>query len=195
MSNGTGARQLEDLVAELAEGQRNRYFGKYRGLVTDISDPDQLGRIKATVPAVFGENATSPWAMPCVPFAGPDHGLVLLPVVGDGVWIEFEGGNISHPIWSGCWWSSGQMPSPHGETVRLLATTAGRKIVIDDDADEISIIHPGGGEITITADEITLSLGACQIKITATEINLNSGMVKVTTAGASMVNDAFKVGA
>jgi hypothetical protein len=48
--------------------------------------------------------------------------------------------------------------------------------------------------VKLSSDAIVLSLGACEIKITTTEIDLNHGMVKVTTAGASLVNDAFKVG-
>ncbi|HEY8613423.1 MAG TPA: phage baseplate assembly protein V, partial [Roseomonas sp.] len=66
--------ELESLIVELAEFQRSRHFGKYRGLVSDISDPEGLLRIKATVPAVYGE-VESPWAMPSLPFAGPGHGL------------------------------------------------------------------------------------------------------------------------
>jgi len=29
-----------------------KYFGKYRGLVTDNRDPEQMGRIRARVPDV-----------------------------------------------------------------------------------------------------------------------------------------------
>ena len=47
----------------------------------------------------------------------------------------------------------------------------------------------------MSANEIVLKLGACELKITQSEINLNNGMVKVTAAGASLVNDALKVGA
>lgn len=184
----------ENLLVNLAEFQRTRHFGKYRGLVRDVSDPDGLGRIKAEVPAVYADQ-DSPWAMPSVPFAGPQHGLVLLPEVGDGVWIEFEGGDISRPIWSGCWWANNQRPSPQGEKIRLLATSAGHQVVLDEDGDEIKLVHPGGAEITMSADAIVLKLGSCELKITTSEINLNNGMVKVTTAGASLVNDAFKVGA
>ena len=79
--------------------------------------------------------------------------------------------------------------------MRLLATSAGHQVVIDEDADEIRVVHPGGAEIRLSADEIVLSMGACELKITTSEIDLNHGMVKVTTAGASLVNDAFKVGA
>ena len=186
--------EFEELVVRVAELQRSRHFGKYRGIVRDVSDPDGLGRIRASVPAVYDEE-DSPWALPAVPFAGPQHGLVLLPEVGDGVWIEFEGGDVSRPIWSGFWWASGERPSPQGEKVRLLATRGGHQVVIDEDADEIRLVHPGGAEVVLSSSEISLKLGSCELRITSSEINLNNGMVKVTTAGASLVNDAFKVGA
>jgi hypothetical protein len=184
---------VEALTVRLAELERSRHYGKYRGLVRDVSDPDKLCRIKAEVPAVYGEQQ-SPWAMPALPFAGPSHGLVLLPEVGDGVWIEFEGGDIARPIWSGMWFASGQRPSPDGEKARLLATSAGHQVLVDEDGDEIKLVHPGGAEVTLGSSEITLKLGVCELKITATEINLNNGMVKVTAAGASLVNDALKIG-
>jgi len=187
------ATEFETLLVQLAEFQRSRHFGKYRGLVRDIEDPEGLLRIKAEVPAVYGE-VDSPWAMPALPFAGPGHGLVLLPEVGDGVWIEFEGGDISRPIWSGCWFAKDQRPSPDGQTARLLATSAGHQVLLDEEADEIRLIHPGGAQVTIGKDGITLSFGSCTLAVNRTEINLNNGMVKVTTAGASLVNDAFNVG-
>jgi hypothetical protein len=183
------------LLAQVAEFHRTRQFGKYRGVVSDIADPESLGRVKAKVPAIFGNQEECPWAMPAVPFAGPQHGLVLLPEVGDGVWIEFEGGDLSRPIWSGCWWARDQRPEPQGDTIRLLATSSGHQVVLDESADEIKLVHPGGAEVTLGSSEISLKLGACEVKISATEVNINNGMVKVTTAGASLVNDAFKIGA
>ncbi|ASC73027.1 hypothetical protein XM38_039890 [Halomicronema hongdechloris C2206] len=71
----------ERMMVELSEFQRSRYFGKYRGLVRDVDDPDNLGRLVAQVPEVYGQE-DSPWAWPAVPFAGASHGLVLLPEVG-----------------------------------------------------------------------------------------------------------------
>jgi hypothetical protein len=185
---------METLVVRVAEFQRTRHFGKYRGLVSDVADPDDMCRIKATVPAIY-DDQVSPWALPALPFAGNKHGLVLLPEVGDGVWIEFESGDISRPIWSGCWFTSGQRPAPLKEKARLLATPAGHQVLIDEDANEIKLVHPDGAQVTLGSSEITLSLGSCVLKISSSEINLNNGMVKVTTAGASLVNDAFKVGA
>ncbi len=90
-----------------------RFFGKYRGIVTDNKDPDKLGRILATVPAISG--MTQNWALPCAPYAGKDGdvgvGFYAIPPVGAKVWIEFEGGNPNFPIWSGCFWQDGEVPT------------------------------------------------------------------------------------
>ena len=87
---------------------RNRFFGKYRGVVVDV-DASTM-RVKASVPAVLG-GVSSGWCAPCVPYAGPQVGFFMLPDIGSGVWIEFEGGDVSFPIWTGCYWSSGDIPS------------------------------------------------------------------------------------
>jgi Type VI secretion system/phage-baseplate injector OB domain len=187
------SNSAEGLLVRLAEQQRTKYYGKYRGIVQQVGQGRQLGMITALVPAVYGAE-TTPWALPAVPFAGPQHGLVLLPEEGDGVWIEFEAGNLAIPIWTGCWWRDGDNPA-QSPKARLLATTAGHQVLIDEDADEILLKHPGGAEISMTTEGISLKFGTCELKITTSEINLNNGMVKVTTAGASLVNDAFKVGA
>lgn len=184
---------MELIVAELAHARRTRHYGKYRGLVRDVGDPDGLGRIQAEVPAVYGD-ALSPWALPAVPFAGPSHGFVMLPEPGDGVWIEFEGGDPSRPIWSGFWWGNGQRPSPRGDLVRLVATRSGHKVVLDEDGDVVQLVHPGGAEVTLGASEITLKLGNAQIRITSTEVVVNGGMLTVTASGVKLVNDAVQFG-
>ena len=81
------------------------YYGKYRGTVVNNVDPMKLGRIQAMVPDVSGFSPTS-WAMPCVPLAGIQNGFYTVPVIGSGVWIEFEQGNPDYPIWAGCFWGT-----------------------------------------------------------------------------------------
>lgn len=172
------AQTQEQLLVELAELVRNRYFGKYRGLVQDVEDPVNMGRITPQVPELFGEE-TLPWAMPCVPFAGSGHGLMLLPEPGDGVWIEFEAGDPSRPIWSGCWWAGDEMP-PEGTTQsRALVTTAGHKLVLDDEAGEIRLIHSGGAGLTITGSTITLETGSTKIELSSSGISMNNGALEV----------------
>ena len=81
------------------------YYGKYRGTVVNNVDPMKLGRIQAMVPDVSGFSPTS-WAMPCVPLAGIQNGFYTVPIIGSGVWIEFEQGNPDYPIWAGCFWGT-----------------------------------------------------------------------------------------
>ena len=83
--------------------ESNRYYGKYRGTVINNIDPEQRGRIMAVVPAVQGLTPTS-WALPCVPIAGKQNGVYVVPQIGDGVWIEFEQGDPDYPIWVGGFW-------------------------------------------------------------------------------------------
>lgn len=171
----------ERLLVEAAEFMRSRYFGKYRGLVQEVGEGENLGKIKVRVPEVYGEGETdlSPWALPCVPFAGQDHGLVVLPEVGDGVWIEVEAGDISRPIWSGCWWGSDELPEPGAPQVRALITTAGHKLVLDDSENRVQLLHAGGAELTLTENDITLKIGSTQIVLSSQGVNINNGAFEV----------------
>src|SRR4051812_20807581 len=86
-----------------------RHYGKHRGTVTDIGDPRNQGRVKVNVPGILAD-VDSGWAMPCAPYAGDGTGFFAVPPVGAHVWVEFEAGDPSRPIWSGCWWPSGSLP-------------------------------------------------------------------------------------
>lgn len=172
--------RLETLGVELADEVRHRFFGKYRGTVEDVDDPDKLGRIVAKVPSVYGDEVKSPAALPCVPFAGEGHGLVVLPKKGDGVWIEFEGGDPSKPIWTGCWWAKNELPSPGGPEGRVLVTPGGLKLVLDDHDKKIQLIHPDGAEITLTSNDITVKIGSAKVVLSSQGVSVNEGAFKVS---------------
>jgi|tagenome__1003787_1003787.scaffolds.fasta_scaffold20975781_4 uncharacterized protein involved in type VI secretion and phage assembly len=184
----------DDLSVQTAEQQRSRFYGKYRGVVTDVDDPDTVGRLKAKVPEVLAE-AESPWAMPSVPFAGQGHGTVLIPEVGDGIWMEFEAGDPSRPIWTGCWWASGELPSPGAAKVRVFVTTPGHKWVVDEDAAEITVTHAGGAEVKLTDSEISLKLGGSELTMTSSDITLKSGsgQIQLSASGVSVNQGALEV--
>jgi uncharacterized protein involved in type VI secretion and phage assembly len=108
----TTERILADLVARV----ESRFYGKYRGLVIDNADPERLGRLRARVPSVLGNDVITGWAMPCAPSGGEaGHGTLFVPAVGAGVWIEFEEGDLEFPIWVGTYWSR---PGPNGDLPR-----------------------------------------------------------------------------
>jgi hypothetical protein len=85
-----------------------QYFGKYRGIVLNNTDPMQLGRIFAQVSDV---SQAIGWAMPCVPYSAPGTARTIsIPPINAKVWIEFEQGNPDFPIWTGCFWAVGNPP-------------------------------------------------------------------------------------
>jgi uncharacterized protein involved in type VI secretion and phage assembly len=138
-----------------------KFYGKYRGVVTDNKDPLLIGRIKATVPDVLGDDESG-WALPCAPFGGSQTGFFSIPTVDAGVWIEFEHGDPDYPIWAGCWWGSAdEMPpvllAPPYQKV-MIVTAGGNSITLDD--------TPGIGGITLqtaTGQKIVLSALGIQI--------------------------------
>jgi hypothetical protein len=189
---------MADLMERTLERVVNRvgstYYGKYRGTVADVDDPEKLGRIRVTLPNVLDGQDTF-WALPASPFAGAGHGLVMLPNVGSGVWVEFEAGNIDRPIWSGGWWASGgQPPGPPEPKVRVIVSEKGNQVVLDDDKNEVRIVHGGGPEITISDSEIVMKVGSCSLKIGTDNISLNDGQIKIGLAGVSLVNGAMTFG-
>jgi uncharacterized protein involved in type VI secretion and phage assembly len=166
----------QQFVMDLFDRVRNKFYGKYRGSVTQI-DADTL-RIKAKVPSVLGD-VESGWSLPCVPYAGSSVGLAFLPEVGSGVWIEFEGGDVSYPVWVGCYWRDGEIPSDATPTVKAIVTAKGSKILLDDDAQTITLTDSSNNKVTMSSSGITLERGSNKIVVSDSNISANDGALEV----------------
>ncbi len=166
----------EQTVQDVIEAQRGRFYGKYRGVVTQV-DPQTM-RIKANVPAVLG-STESGWALPCVPYAGDSVGFAFLPETGSGVWIEFEGGNVSFPIWTGGFWLSNQVPSDAATAVKVIVTKQ-IKMMFNDDQDSVTIQDSNGNSVTMDSNGITLTRGSQSVQVGDGQVNVNSGALEVT---------------
>jgi hypothetical protein len=150
-------------------GGDHRLYGKFQGSVFDNNDPEGLGRLKALVPSVLGEVPTG-WAKPCVPYAGPTSGFYSVPPFGAGVWIEFEAGNVSMPIWAGCFWGTAELPkkppgAPSMATTRIWRTETGLTVVMDDMAQTISLSDAATKnkiEVNVATNTVTIK-GAAQV--------------------------------
>lgn len=88
----------------------DRYMGFYRGIVSNIDDPEKRGRIKCLIPDILGEKIESAWCEPCVPIAYDCGGDFCLPQVKETIWITFEKGNPNYPIYLGNWWQKNMTP-------------------------------------------------------------------------------------
>jgi uncharacterized protein involved in type VI secretion and phage assembly len=166
----------ESLLHELLERVRNRFYGKYRGTVVDV-DASTM-RIKASVPSVLPQASTG-WCMPCVPYAGPQVGFLMLPEVGSGVWIEFEGGDVSYPVWTGCYWNSGEIPSQASATAKCILATSG-SLTLDNDASSVTLADSNQNTVVIDSSGITSTSGSGSVAIGASGVNVNNGALEVT---------------
>ena len=139
-----------------------RFLGKYRGRVVDNEDPRRIARVRAEVPDVLGRE-WSTWALPCLPFTGEGFGHFNLPAVGAGVWIEFEQGDPSHPIWSGTWYGDPDELPPDARAAQtqpvVIQTRAGSKLGLSDTDGGGVLLQAGGASVRIAGGGVEITDG------------------------------------
>ncbi|WP_431284192.1 phage baseplate assembly protein V [Humitalea sp. 24SJ18S-53] len=164
------------------------YLGKYRGTCLNNVDPMMIGRIQVIVPDVSSVLPSS-WAMPCLPAVGIQSGVVTVPPIGAGVWVEFERGDPDYPIWVGGFWGSAaevpvlaqtvppgvpgltfQTPLQNGITINdvpgptggiMIKTALGAMLVVNDTG--ITIMNGKGASITLIGPTVTINNGALTV--------------------------------
>lgn len=173
-----------------------KFYGKYRGTVTNNVDPLRLGRLQVTVSDV-STLLPSSWALPCFPWAGQQMGMYLIPPIGAGVWVEFEQGDPDYPIWVGCWWGSAQevpatasaQTTPGTPVVVVQSLTQGALVISDVPVSPMQapgVMVNSGPSSFITVDATGVTITAPTITLKATAINItgvtdiNAGALKVT---------------
>lgn len=129
------------------------YYGKYRGVVVSVDDPQNRGRLTIKCPAVLGDNE-SDWALPCGMFSGNGIGAWGLPQKGDQVWVEFEGGETDYPIWSYGYHTKNSVADDSKGANYNVVTKSGHQIVIRDEGEEIELTVNGGIPILIKKEII-----------------------------------------
>ena len=188
---------------EIATRDAMKFYGKYRGEVTDDRDPTRRGRVKVKVPAVTG--AHEQWAMPCVPYASKGVGFFVVPPRGASVWVEFEGGDPDAAIVSGCFWGPGDAPIQAAQQQQFTKAfvTDTLSLVIDEAKKSVALdIHPGGKDgskvlsAVIDAKGVTVASEPGSVTMTETGLELRFGSrvsIKLAAAGVAINKDALKV--
>lgn len=175
-----------------AGGNPTKYYGKYRGLVINNIDPEQIGRVLVQVPDVLGETPSS-WAMPCVPAAGIQAGCFIVPPIGSQVWVEFEQGDPDYPIWTGGFWGLvADVPAlatappaiPPGQNIVM--QTTGQNMVLVSDAPPtpatggIVLKSTTGAMIVVNDSGIYISNGkGATITMLGPVVDINAGALTV----------------
>ncbi len=182
-----------------ADGGAPRHFGVYPAIVTDLVDPDALGRIEVGFPwlGVAGEDVRG-WATLCTPYADDDQGIEILPDVDTQVVVAFEAGDLRRPyIVGACWNGRAALPeSPtaandirvwktrsgsrlefddtSGAAKVTLSMASGHELVLDDVSQEIRLTHANGAHVTFTAAGQIEIVANSTVEVTASALNVHA---------------------
>jgi len=171
-----------------------KYYGKYSGEVTKNEDDDHMGKIMVKVPAVFGKDLevrARPCFAPCQFFVPP---------VGAKVWVEFEAGDPSFPLWTGMWYPSGATPqeaaikppddrviqTPSGHTIELMDKGGEEKIVIRHKDNSYVALDKDGGVLIANKNGSHVFLNAKDGEATVVEEHGN--LLRMKSDGLTLVN-------
>jgi hypothetical protein len=157
------------ILDDVVEAMGSRFYGKYRGTVVSNEDSTGRARLKVKVPDVMGQ--TEIWAL--------EMGCYLIPEPGAGVWVEFEAGNPSIPIWTGCFWGDSQTPTDSdgreaSHTLKVIRSSKGLMVTMNDKDQVVTISDKDGQNIIrieVTSGKITIK-GAVKAIVEAPQIEL-----------------------
>jgi uncharacterized protein involved in type VI secretion and phage assembly len=185
------------------DGDAPRYFGVYPAIVTDIVDPDSLGRVEVSLPWLGADGAdVRAWATLLSPYADDDQGFQVLPEVDTQVVVAFEAGSLRRPYIVGCAWNGREsMPvspaAPNNKRVIktrsgsllefddsdgavkvTLSTSSGHKLVLNDAPQEVTLTHQNGCTIVMnTAGQVKITANST-VEVTAAAVNVHAPMAK-----------------
>ncbi len=167
-------------IAHLLDGfpaRTRRLEGVYPALVTDVNDPDGLGRVQVKFPWLPSEDGDSAvaWARIATLMAGRDRGSWFIPEVDDEVLVAFAYGDPGQPVVMGGLWNGldtppEQMDGAGENNIRSITSRAGHKLTFDDAQEQgkVEIETAGGHLLTLDDTGRTVTLehsGGAKIEI------------------------------
>jgi uncharacterized protein involved in type VI secretion and phage assembly len=182
-----------------SDGEARRHFGVYPAIVTNIVDPQTLGRIQVRFPWL-GDSGSDvrAWATLVSPYADDDQGLEIIPSVDTQVLVAFEAGELGRPYILGSSWNgveslpeSAQDPNnkrllksragsllefddTEGAAKVTVSMRSGHQVVLDDAAQQVTITHANGCTITMDiAGRIAVQANV-SVDVTAPVLNVHA---------------------
>jgi uncharacterized protein involved in type VI secretion and phage assembly len=189
-----------------------KFHGVYPAIVSDIKDPQNLGRVKLALPWLSKDYVTD-WARIVQLGAGKDVGLQMMPRPKEEVVIAFENGQLDSPIILGSVFgkTTGKIPNAklikNGKPlVTALTTKAGHQLIFDDDNDSssitlqmkngnacsvvmtdkggITITTKGDRSVTIKSSQNVIVQAEKNAKVSANDVSIDSkGPIKIQGKG------------
>jgi len=145
------------------ENWAKRFYGIYPAQVIDNEDPDNLGRVRAIIPAIGiskkDDVPMSQWIMPCSPSLGTNSvkmsedattdgqmsGMFFPPDIGTNLWICFQWGDVRFPVYMGGFVTEKNKSTTFENALQKgIRTRSGHFLRFDDNLDNLSIMLAKG---------------------------------------------------
>jgi uncharacterized protein involved in type VI secretion and phage assembly len=169
-------------------GQGGRFYGVYIGLVTDVQDPDGIGRVRIRLPWTTDPDGDlfEAWARVATMMAGANRGTWFIPEPDDEVLIAFQGGDVRHPIVVGAMWNGSDTPPQSMDSnnnIRSITSRSGIVVTFDDSDGNVkfTIDTPGGQKIHCVDAPASIEIS-----------DSNGNSIKMDTGGITL-NTSFNV--
>jgi len=185
------------------DGDAPRYFGVFPAIVTDIVDPESLGRIEVKFPWLGGDGGeVRAWATLLTPYADDDQGFEVLPAVDTQVVVAFEAGELRRPYIVGSAWNGSEslpqapeqannkrliktrsgslleFDDSQGAAQVTLSMRSGHKLTMSDSSQQVTLRHANGCVITFSASGQIQIQANSTVELTAAALNVHAAMAK-----------------
>ena len=168
-----------------------RQNGIVIGIVDDLRDPENIGRVRVRYPHL--NNQLSEWARLVSLMAGGKRGTFFRPEKNDEVLVAFEQGDPNRPYILGGLWSKPDAPPPDdgkpadnnwrqiksrsGHILRFDDTSGKEKIeILDKDNQRTLVIDASGQKIQITCKpgDVEISAPTGTVKVEAQSVSVKA---------------------
>ncbi len=176
--------------------------GVYSASVLDNRDPERIGRVQVSVPAVGPRGI---WARVATMMAGAHRGTWFIPDVGDEVLVAFDGADPRTAYVVGSLWNAKARPpeddaanvksirSRSGVTVciqegkttsLMIETPGGQRITLQDGPGSVKLVDNNGNAVTLDTTGVTVTasakvtVSASAIEVNASQITVNAGLTR-----------------
>jgi len=200
-------------------GQRvnweSRKFGVELAAITNIQDPEKLGRVKCKLLTDDKNVGETDWCFVMTPFGGKEYGLFLHPNVDDIVVIAYAGGDVHRPYVLGSLWNK-ETKSPYAvnegkNELFALKTPAKTEISLSDvkEKQKLTITMPSGTVLELDDEnkrieirdkekknKLTMALDKDEVEVAAgKKLTLSAGETQIVleSSGAVTVKSKTKV--
>lgn len=159
-----------------------RLHGIYRGVVKANVDPNSQRRIQVQVQTTGSE--TTEWVWP----VEPANFSIEAPVIGQGVWVSYVGGDPEYPVWHGAFGKN------QGKNKHLYIKPLADSVSLTGLTDHIIVIKQpdGTSEVDLTSTLVALAnkVKTLEGKVTVLEGKVTTLEGKVTTLEAQILTKA-----